>query len=70
MPDNKRDQLAQQAGSDAAKHSAQINREAWQVKATIVMEEIEEWDVVSSDQRRPQFRSEENYGRRNSQGNR
>ena len=67
MPDIKEDQPVDQHGTSSAPEATQRSESSGLVKTNIVSEEIEEWDVVSSDQRRPQFRSAENYGRRNSQ---
>jgi len=65
MTENKNDQHNQQAVNNSGQQSTQHNADSTRDKMNIQVQEIEEWDVVIPDQRRPQFRSSENYGRRN-----
>jgi hypothetical protein len=65
MPDINKDRPAQQPGINSALEANRRIEDASLFKTNIVSEEMEEWDRVSTDQRRPQFRSAENYGRRN-----
>ena len=65
MTENKNDQHSQLTSNDSIKQSTQQTSDSDQDKINIEVEEIEEWDVVVTDQRRPQFRYNENYGRRN-----
>jgi len=65
MTENKNDQHSQQTSNDSIQQSTQQTSDSDQDKINIEVEEIEEWDVVVTDQRRPQFRYNENYGRRN-----
>ena len=65
MTENKIDQPSQQPCYNSRRQSTQRNADLPRDKMTIQMQEIEEWDVVIPDQRRPQFRSDENYRRRN-----
>jgi len=65
MTENKNDQHSQQTSNDSIQQSTQQTSDPDQDKIKIEVEEIEEWDVVVTDQRRPQFRYNENYGRRN-----
>ena len=65
MTENKNDQHSQQAVNNSGRQSTQRNADLSRDKMTIQMQEIEEWDVVITDQRRPQFRADENYRRRN-----
>ena len=66
MTENKNDQHSQQTNNDSVQQSTQQTPKLELDKMNIQVEEIEEWDViVVSDQRRPQFRYSENYGRRN-----
>lgn len=65
MTENKNDQHSLQAGNNSGEQSMQRNENSPRDKTTIQVQEIEEWDLVMPDQRRPQFRSNENYRRRN-----
>jgi len=65
MTENKNDQLSQQTSNDSIQQTTQQTSDSDPDKINIEVEEIEEWDVVVTDQRRPQFRYSENYGRRN-----
>ena len=65
MTENKNDQPSQQTSNDSIQQSTQQISDSDQDKIKIEVEEIQEWDVVVTDQRRPQFRYNENYGRRN-----
>ena len=58
------DQTRQAPGRDAATEPKPHVEEAMDIQANVVIEEMEEWEMTSTDQRRPQFRSAENYGRR------
>jgi len=64
MKENKNDQLSQQASDIYLTQSTQPTSDSEPDKIKIEEEEIEEYDLVT-DQRRPQFRFSENYGRRN-----
>ncbi len=65
MIENKNDQTGQQTSNDLVQQSTQHTSDSSPDKANIKIPEIEECDKVITDQRRPQFRSGENYGRRN-----
>jgi hypothetical protein len=65
MTENKNDQHSLQAVNNSGGQSTQQNANSPRDKTTIQVQEIEEWDLVIPDQRRPQFRSDENYRRRN-----
>lgn len=65
MTENKNDQHCQQTSNDSIQQPTQQPSNVNLDKMDIKVEEIEEWDVVVTDQRRPQFRYNENYGRRN-----
>lgn len=66
MTENKNDQKSQKTSNDSGQQLTQQPSDADLDKMNIKVEEIEEWDVVvTTDQRRPQFRYSENYGRRN-----
>ena len=65
MTENKNDHPGQQTSNDSIQQSTQQISDSDQDKIKIEVEEIQEWDVVVTDQRRPQFRYNENYGRRN-----
>lgn len=65
MPENKIDQHPQQTADDSGHQSIQDTSDSDLDKEYIKVEEIEEWDVIATDQRRPQFGCNENYGRRN-----
>lgn len=65
MTEIKNDQYSQQTVNDSGQQSKPNNADSRPDKMTIQAQEIEEWDVAITDQRRPQFRSSENYGRRN-----
>ncbi|HUZ58308.1 MAG TPA: hypothetical protein VMU83_05955 [Hanamia sp.] len=70
MTEIKNDRYSQQtqteiSSNDSIQQSTQQTSDPGQHKINIEAEEIEEWDVVVTDQRRPQFRYNENYGRRN-----
>ena len=67
MPENKIDQHLQQTADISCQQSIQHTSDSDLDKRNIKVEEIEEWDVVATDQRRPQFGVNENYGRRNYQ---
>lgn len=64
MTENKNDQHCQQTGNDSILQSTQQPSNVNPDKMNIKVEEIEEWDVVVTDQRRPQFRHSENFGHR------
>ncbi|HEY5408398.1 MAG TPA: hypothetical protein VIJ92_14990 [Ginsengibacter sp.] len=65
MTETKNDQHSQLTSNDSIQQSTQQTSDSDPDKINIEVEEIEEWDVVVTDQRRPQFRYNENYGRRN-----
>lgn len=67
MTENKNDQYCQQTSNDSIQQSTQQPSKVDQDKMNNKnkVEEIEEWDLVVTDQRRPQFRFSENFGRRN-----
>ena len=73
MTENKNDQHSQQTSNNSIQQSTQhssdpdLNKMDIKVEGEmdIKVEETEEWDAVITDQRRPQFRCNENYGRRN-----
>ena len=65
MTENKNDQRSQQTSDNYIQQSIQQTSDTDPDKINIEVEEIEEYDVILSDQRRPQFRFSENYGRRN-----
>jgi hypothetical protein len=67
MTGNKNDQHCQPTSNDSIQQSTQQPSKVDQDKMNNKnkVEEIEEWDVVVTDQRRPQFRYNENFGRRN-----
>jgi len=65
MTENKNDQQSQQTSKNSVQQSTQPTSDSDLDKISIKVQEIEEWDVVIRDQRRPQFRCSENYGRRN-----
>ena len=65
MAKNKNDQDSQQPAGSSVQQSIQHSSDSDLSEMNIKVQEIEEWDVVITDQRRPQFRSEENYRRRN-----
>ena len=65
MTENKIDQPSQQPCYNSGRQSTQHKADSPNDKITIQVQEIEEWDVVITDQRRPQFRADENYRRRN-----
>ena len=64
MTANKNEQQSQQTSNDSVQQSAQQPSKVNLDNSNIKMEEIEEWDVVVTDQRRPQFRYNENFGHR------
>ncbi|HEY8689098.1 MAG TPA: hypothetical protein VIM07_07675 [Chitinophagaceae bacterium] len=64
MAENKNDQHPQQPADNSWQQSTQHPSDSDLDKSSKV-QEIEEGDVVIIDQRRPQFRYSENYGRRN-----
>jgi len=68
MAEIKNDQYSQQPSGNPGRQSTQDTSDSNLDKISIKVQEIEEWDVVISNQRRPQFRSNENYGRRNFHG--
>ncbi|MDQ6843829.1 MAG: hypothetical protein M3Z92_05690 [Bacteroidota bacterium] len=65
MTENKNDQHSQQTSNNSDQQSTQHTSDSDPDKINIKTQEIEEWDVVMTDQRRPQFRSSENFRRRN-----
>ena len=65
MAEIKNDQHCQQPAGNSGQQSIQHNSDSDHSEMNIKALEIEEWDVVITDQRRPQFRCSENYGRRN-----
>ena len=64
MTGNKNEQQSQQTSSDSVQQSTHQPSNVNLDKMNIKVEEIEEWDVVVTDQRRPQFRYNENFGHR------
>ncbi len=68
MPEIKNDQHSQQLPGNSDQQPIQHSSDPDLNKMDIKMQEIEEWDEVITDQRRPQFRSSENNGRRNFHG--
>ncbi len=67
MTENKNDQPPEPAGS-SCEQSIERSSDLDLSTANIKIQELqksEELDIVITDQRRPQFRSSENYGRRN-----
>jgi hypothetical protein len=65
MPENNIEQHSQQQGSSFSQQSTMHNSDSDVNKLNITAQETEEWDVVVTDQRRPQFRSNENNRGRN-----
>ena len=65
MSENKNDQHSQQPAANFVQQSTQNTSDSDPDKISVKEQEIEEWDEVITDQRRPQFRCSENYGRRN-----
>jgi len=68
MAENKNDQHTQQPEGNSRLQSVQESSDSDLNTANIKKQEvheIEELNVVITDQRRPQFRLSENYGRRN-----
>ncbi|MEO8416259.1 MAG: hypothetical protein ABI472_21540 [Ginsengibacter sp.] len=65
MTENKIDQHSLQDRNNSIRQSTQRNADLRPDETIIEVQEIEEWDVIIPDQRRPQFRSDENYSRRN-----
>ncbi len=65
MTENKNDKHNLQPGYNSSTQSMQRNADSPNDKMVIQSQEVEEWDAVITDQRRPQFRATENYGRRN-----
>ncbi|MDQ6905171.1 MAG: hypothetical protein M3139_19450 [Bacteroidota bacterium] len=68
MAENKNDQYSPQTNNNSNQQSTQPTSDSDPDKINDKFQEIEEWDVVVSDERRPQFRCSENYGRRNFHG--
>ncbi len=65
MTENKNDQHSHQTRNNSIQQSGQNTSDSGRDNPNVKEQEIEEWDVVRTDQRRPQFRFSENYGRRN-----
>jgi hypothetical protein len=65
MPEIKNDQYSEQPPDNFGQQPTQLSSDSYLNEIDIKVQEIEEWDAVITDQRRPQFRSSENYGRRN-----
>ncbi|MDQ6845377.1 MAG: hypothetical protein M3Z92_13670 [Bacteroidota bacterium] len=65
MTENKNDQYSQPPATKSGQQLTQPTSDSDPDKISIEVQEIEEWDVVMTDQRRLQFRCSENYGRRN-----
>ena len=65
MPEIKNDQPSQQLPRNSNQQPTQHISEPDPNKMDIKVGEPDEWDAVITDQRRPQFRCSENYGRRN-----
>jgi len=65
MPENKNEPDISQPGSNFSQQSTMQNSDSDVNKININEQETEEWDVVVTDQRRPQFRSNENNRGRN-----
>lgn len=69
MTEHKNDQYSQQPPGNSVRLLVQHSPDPDLNNANIIVPETEEWDeevdVVITDQRRPQFRFSENYGRRN-----
>jgi len=66
MTESKNDQHPRQPATNFVQQPTQPTYASDPDKISIQAQEIEEWDEVITDQRRPQFRCSENYGRRNS----
>jgi len=64
MTQSKNDQQSQKTSNDSIQQSTQQPSDDNLDKMNIKVEEIEEWNVVVTDQRRPQFRYSENFGHR------
>jgi hypothetical protein len=67
VPEIKNDQHIEQSSGNFGQQPTQLSSDSHLNEMDIKEQEIEEWDAVITDQRRPQFRSSENYGRRHSQ---
>ena|ERR1017187_1769452 len=65
VPEIKNDQYSEQSPGNFSQQPTQLSSDSHLNEIDIKVQEIEEWDAVMTDQRRPQFRSSENYGRRN-----
>jgi hypothetical protein len=65
MPEIKNDQLSQQSPATSGQQTTQQSSDPDLNKVDIKVQETEEWDAVITDERRPQFRYNENFGRRN-----
>ena len=65
MPEIKNDQKSQQPPGTSGRQTTQHSSDPGLNKMDIKLQETEEWDAVLTDERRPQFRYSENYGRRN-----
>jgi len=65
VTDGENDQYSQQTSNNSIQQSTQQTSDSDPDKINIEVEEIQEWDVEVTDQRRPQFRYSENYGRKN-----
>jgi len=63
MTENKDDQSSQQISNDFIQQSIQQTSDSDPDKLKIEEEDNEEYDVIVSDQRRPQFRYNENCGK-------
>lgn len=66
MTESKNDQHTRQPVTNFVQQSTQPAYASDPDKISIEVQEVEEWDEVITNQRRPQFRCSENYGRRNS----
>ncbi len=65
MTENNNDYRSQQSDSKSPQQTSQNDSSSPYEKLNITVEDAEEWDVKITDQRRPQFRANENYRRRN-----
>jgi len=65
VPEIKNEQPSEQLPGNFGQQPTNLSSDPHLNEMDIKAQEIEEWDVVITDQRRPQFRSSENYGRRN-----
>ena len=65
MTEKNNDYLSQQSDSKSRQQTSQNSSSSLNDKLNITVQDAEEWEVKVTDQRRPQFRANENYRRRN-----